>query len=246
MNKHRTKMPTGKRTSTRIAISLAAIFTLLFLHIAFAPLNYFAVRSACESEGGSKIFDQVAAHGYWHGERGWSGAAMKECVDCADQLLRGDFEYIDSELFDVYSGKSKGFARFRVGSRGEGACYEGPMFMQPPDDKCVLLAPLAGPPTQGYKFESRLVKRNDFGARMLEQRREIIEIGSGRVLARNSFFLASTPFSRYGKFAAPYHCKRTFGDNERNFVLSVLRGWTAIGEAIMPAIARPVSREHSC
>ncbi len=224
MNELRPKFSMSGRTSVWFAVAVATLLSLLFVHIAFAPLNFFAVRAACEGEGGPKIFDRVAAEGYWHGEAGWSGVATKECSACADQLLRGNFEYIDSELFDVYSGKSKGFARFRVGRRSDGVCYEGPVYVQPPEGECVLLEPLAGAPTQGYKFESKLVKRNDFGARMLEQRREVIEVSSGRVLARNSFFLASTPFSRYGKFAAPYHCKRVFGDNERSFVLSVLGG----------------------
>lgn len=220
-------------SSRRIVVSTGVVLVvsllLLIIQITVSPLGYLAVKTACREEGGMRILQRVKVDGYWHGVAGWSGVPLSRCLTCPGQVARGDFEYVDAESFDLYTNKPIGFVRFRLISRDEGTCYDGPSSADPPAGKCVSASPLESEPTQGYKFQSDVIRRSDyFGASILEQRRQIIDINSRQAIATHSFFSHSTPISRYGRFAASYHCEYAIDSSERDFVRDVLGGSKAI------------------
>jgi hypothetical protein len=197
-----------KRLQAYVGAGAAILVVLLVVHFQFAPFGYLAVRAACADEGGLRIEKRVKANGYWHGKEGWAGVPMAECGSCAEQIARGDFLFVDAELLDPLTKRSKGYFRFQLAPMGSDSCYTGQQFISPPEGTCVATTQLGSPPTKGYKFESNVIHRSDyFGVKLFEQRRQIIDVGSKRVLARHSNFFYATAAERYGRFSPSYMCE---------------------------------------
>lgn len=184
------------------------------------------MQRACETEGGLHIEERADVRGYWHGAADWSGLTTDDCTNCANQVARGDFDYVDYFRPGRARRKPAGFVRFQLGAAHRSACYEGVLFSKPPAGTCVAIVQLDGPPGEGYKYESRrLTKADQNGTKLTERRRTILEVRSQRIIASYTYFEFSTALEEIGAFAPRLHCNdpQEFSLSDRKFVIEVLR-----------------------
>src|SRR5690349_3542568 len=105
-----------------IVLTMFLALCLYFLRTCVAPLGILEVNSACEREGGVRIAKSVDVPGYWHTGAFGEGLERRDCDLCAEQVGRGDFEYVDYERRGPTKNGPAGFVRYQLLAVGDRNC----------------------------------------------------------------------------------------------------------------------------
>jgi hypothetical protein len=189
---------------TPIVASMIAITLVIgVLHYCVAPVGYFALREACEKEGGLRIGHTDYVEGYWHAPFD----ELDGCDACLGEVARGNFRYVEFGPIANEQGSANRFVKFELAPAGSESCLPRGHFETPPAGTCVAQVNLTGGPQSRYYVKTNVkYLRKSYGVTLRAFQRSIFDRQSKSNAATFHHFEYGTPAERAGNFAWSYNC----------------------------------------
>ena len=183
------------------------IFAFWILYYFISPQGFFAIRMACDNEGGLRVYERIKADGYLHSGYNWRiGSLAPDCRQCAAQVALQQFTFVDFEQPARRAGDEPRFVQYRLLPDTSDKCVARATSSKPPAGMCVGVLTLNSKPNDKYQYRSERLMTAWHGVDLDERRRTLTETESRRVVAQERYFSFRTPEERAGTFAPSYQC----------------------------------------